>query len=308
MAEASQNMHTLSRLDDALKSVEKERVRCDIRLSHLELQGKDCKDTTIVRDMLLKVEHWIEGRIAILIKSHPAYPWFSRVQGVGPENIAKCLAPIRITPQQGYRKNKETKKVEVVDLPYAETISAVWMFSGVGLDQDHHAIKPPPGQTLPYNAELRTMWWRLASSLLKAGLRQKCSVCGQLVGQKATKDGSPKKHGCKGAEFATIATSQFSRYYLEQKQREVEQYHNKGWKIVPATELPKNKEGKKVEPDGMVSEGHVHARAQRKMIKVFQGCLFLVWRAAEGLPPTKPYAIDKLGHNSLIDPWKMVDR
>jgi len=26
------------------------------------------------------------------------------------------------------------------------------------------------------------------------------------------------------------------------------------------------------------------------------------------LPVTKPYAIDKLGHDSFIDPWSMTDR
>ncbi len=77
---------------------------------------------------------------------------------------------------------------------------------------------------------------------------------------------------------------------------------------MPATKLPKDKNGKRYEPEGIISAGHVHNQALRKMIKLFLACLWLKWREAEGLPVTKPYAIDKLGHNSYIDPWEMVDR
>lgn len=304
-------MDTLSRLDDAEKAIEKERVRHDIRLAHLKLQGKTCEDTAKVRDMLLEVEHWIEGRIAVLIKGHPAYPWFSRVKGVGPENIAKCIGPLRIKPEKAYRKNKETQKLELVDLPYAATISGVWSFSGMAPDKDGKAMRPKEGEVLPYNKELRSMWWRLGSSILKAGLRQKCSKCGQLIGQATIKKmelGKVEEHKCKGAKFTTVATTRFANYYLVQKDKETQRFLNNGGKIVPASELPKNEKAKKYEPDGVMSEGHIHNRALRKMIKLFQGCLFLVWREAEGLPPTKPYAIDKLHHNSYIDPWSLIDQ
>lgn len=308
MNTVSQTMSTLSRLVDTLLAIERERIRCDIRLSHLELQSKTCADTGIVRDQLLVTEHWIEERIATLLQEHPAYLWFSKVKGVGPENIAKCIAPIRIKPEQGFRKNKKTKKLELVDLPFASTISGVWSFSGMGLDEDGKAMKPRKGETLPYNSELRSMWWRLGSSILKAGLRQKCSKCGQLVGQAATKPGSPGEHKCAGAEFTTVATTKFANYYLGEKAKDTQRHLSRGWKIVPAAELPRDSNKKKYEPEGTISEGHIHNRASRKMIKLFQACLFLVWREAEGLPPTKPYAIDKLGHDSMIDPWKMVDR
>lgn len=301
-------MDTLSRLVDSKMSVEKETTRLKIRLSHLKLQGRTCEDTAKVLEMLLGVESFLDIRIADLLKQHPAYPWFSKIKGVGHENMAKCIGPIRIKPSKGYRKNKETKKIELVDLPFASTISGVWSYSGMGLDEDHKVQKPKEGQPLPYNKELRTMWWRLGSSLLQAGLRQKCSKCGKLVGQKATKAGSPNEHKCKGAEFITVATTWFSKYYLKEKSKDTEQWLNKGGKIVPATQLPKDAEGKRYEPPGTMSEGHIHNRALRKMIKMVQAGLFLVWREAEGLPPTKPYAIDKLGHDSMIYPWEMVDR
>lgn len=302
-------MHSISRLVDSLLAIEKERIRCDIRLSHLKLQGSNCEDTATVRDMLLAAEDWIQKRINSLIVLHPAYPWFSLIRGVGTENIAKCIAPIRIKPSQGYRKNKATKKMELVDLPYADHISDVWQFSGVGL-RDGKALRPTPGETLPYNAELRTMWWRLGSSILKSGLRQKCSKCGALVGMKSTKDDAPpdKAHRCPGAEFRAVAISKFAGEYLKAKKMYQERHLAAGGKIVPATQLPKDAEGKRREIDGFMSEGHIHAMALRKMIKLFIACLVLVWREEEGLPETKPYPIDKLGHRSMIDPWSMIDK
>jgi hypothetical protein len=48
--------------------------------------------------------------------------------------------------------------------------------------------------------------------------------------------------------------------------------------------------------------------ALRKMVKLFLACLWLEWRKAEGLPLTKPYAIEQLGHDSFISPEEMCDR
>ena len=299
-------MDTLSRLVDSKMSIEKETTRLKIRMTHLKLQGRTCEDTAKVSEMLLGVESFLDKRIADLLKQHPAYPWFSKIKGVGPENIGKCIGPIRIKPEKGYRKIKKTKKIELVDLPFASTISGVWSYSGMGLDENHKAPKPKEGEPLPYNKELRTMWWRLGSALLQAGLRQKCSKCGKLVGQKSTKEHSRKNHH--GAEFITIGTTWFSNYYLREKAKDIEQWLNKGGKIVPATKLPKDAKGKRYEPPGTMSEGHIHNRALRKMIKMAQAGLFLAWREAEGLPPTRPYAIDKLGHDSMIYHWEMVDR
>jgi hypothetical protein len=296
-------MNALNNLVDAELAIERERVSLDIRLSHLKLQGRDCQDTAETRDKLLEVERWVENRIATILKDHPAYPWFSKVKGIGSENIAKCLSPLRIKAEQGYRKNPKTKQLELIDLPYATTVSDVWAFSGYSVNSDGKAMKPKEGEVLHYNKQLRSMWWRLGSSILKASLRQQCSKCGKLIGQAGI-----DSHTCKDAHFATVATSKFGEYYLKQKARDIDQYINKGWKVVPASELPKDNDGKKYEPEGIISEGHIHNRALRKMIKLFQACLFLTWREAEGLPATKPYPIDILGHNSIIKPWEMTDK
>lgn len=243
-------MDVLSTLVDAALSIEKVRVRTQVRKTHLELDGRNDPETDALYERLVGVEEYVDGRVASIVTSHPAYPWFSKVKGIGKENIAKVVGQI--------------------DILKAPTISALWQFCGYGIENGKALKRTKGGGKLHYNSQLRSMCWRLGSSLLKA----------------------------KG---------NFYDYYNAQKERYLEQCQSQGVKVVPATGLPK-RDGKRYEPDGVISEGHVHNRALRKMIKLFLACLWLSWREAEGLPVTEPYSIGVLKHDSMISPWEMVDR
>lgn len=170
---------------------------------------------------------------------------------------------------KGVGKENVGKVVATMDIERAGTISALWRYAGFSVENGA-APKREKGEKLHYNSQLRPMCWRLGSSLLRA----------------------------KG---------KFYEYYANEKDKYQQKYENQGKSIVPATSLPK-KNGKRYEPEGTISVGHLHNQALRKTIKLFLSCLWLVWREAEGLTVTAPYAIDKLGHNSAIDPWNMVDK
>lgn len=236
-------------LVDALLSVEKQRVAVNVRHSHLKLNDRTDSDTDAVLEQLQGVEDFITRRVAAYVKAHPAQPWFSRVKGIGEENIAKIIG--------------------LVDITRANSVSSLWKFAGFDV-QNGHSPKRQAGQKLSYNSQLRSMCWRVASSLLKAN-------------------------------------GKFYDYYLKEKAAYVARYEREGKKIVKATELPK-KEGKHYEPADMISEGHVHNQALRKMAKLFLSCLWHVWRENEGLPTRVPYAVEYQGHTHIIDPWEMVDR
>lgn len=250
----------------------------------------------LVYKRLVADEEYIDGRIAKLLKDHPAYGWFHRVKGIGRENIGKIVGLVRVAPSDefvcpGKTQDEDGKTVfcknaidkdgrtepplcplcgtQMVDPPYARTISGLWKFSGFDV-VDGHAPKRTAGEKLTYNSQLRSMCWRTGSSLLRV----------------------------KG---------KFYEYYVAEKQKYIQKYVNQGWNIVPASKLPK-KDGKMVEADGFISEGHIHNMALRKMIKRFLACLWLEWRKAEGLPATMPYAIDQLGHDSFVTPDEMTDR
>jgi hypothetical protein len=253
-------MNILSSLVDTALEIEKLRVASQVRISHLAKRGRQDSDTEELHKRLVDLEKYVDGRVAAHLKLHPAYPWFSHVKGVGRENIGKVIGPVRVAPETDDDGN---------ELPYADTISALWKFAGLSVE-DGKAPKRKVGEKLSYNSRLRSMCWRLGSSLLRA----------------------------KG---------KFYEYYLSQKEQYEQRYLNNGVNIVPATSLPK-KDGKKTEGDGYISEGHVHNQALRKTIKLFLACLWLEWREGLGLPVTKPYAIDHLMHVSFIDPAKMKDK
>ena len=242
---------SLTTMVDAALAIEKLRVAAEVRQSHLALQGKQDPETDELHRRLKDLEDFADETVAHLIQGHPAYPWFNRVLGVGRENIGKVVGPI--------------------DIERATTISALWKFAGFSVEDGTAPRRVKGGGKLSYNSQLRSMCWRLGSSLLRA----------------------------KG---------KFYDYYLKEKDKYYQKYQNQGIKIVPATSLPKDKDGKRYKPEGLISEGHVHNQSMRKMIKLFLACLWVIWREAEGLPVTKPYAIDRLGHNSFIEPWGMIDR
>jgi len=278
----------LPTLVDAALAIEKLRVESEVRQSHLALKGKHDPETDELHHRIKDLEDYVDGRVADLIQGQPAYSWFSKVKGMGKENIGKVVG--------------------LIDIEKAEHISSLWKFAGFSVEDGIAPKRRKGGGTLSYNSQLRSMCWRLGSALLKAGLRKQCVNCKLLVGEEKIRKNNGKCPDCGSSDFKTATITKFGTYYLKEKGKYYQRYGNQGVKIVPATSLPKDKGGKRYEPEGMISEGHVHNQAMRKMIKLFLACLWLTWREAEGLPVTKPYAIDQLGHNSYIDPWEMTDR
>lgn len=266
-------MDTLSTLVDATLAIEKVRVRTQVRQSHLKLQGRDDPKTDELLTLLQNTEGVVDGWVATAIKSHPAYGWFSKVKGIGKENIGKVVGQI--------------------DIEKADTISALWKFAGYAPDNGH-AMKRTKGEKLPYNSQLRSMCWRLGGSLLKASGK----FYDYYLEQKTRYQNRYLNEG-----YKIIPTPQGNW---------VCQSCGASWKnkkeITACCENQVIVKAFKEEPPGVIYEGHVHNMALRKMIKLFLACLWLTWREAVKLPVTKPYAIEQLGHSSYIQPSEMTDR
>lgn len=262
-APKQRQLNTLGTVVDTGLSIEKARVALQVRQTHLKNSKRKDKITENLLAQVVGLEESIDKTVSGLLEQHSAYPWFSRVKGIGKENIGKVIG--------------------LVDIEEADTISSLWKFAGYAVDSDGHAPRRVKGKKLEYNSRLRTMCWRLGSSLLRA----------------------------KGKYY---------KYYISQKKTYEERFKNEGYTILPASQLPRMTEVKKGsdgvlqsknkrhEPEKVISEGHIHNMALRKMIKLFLSHLWLVWREAEGLPLTKPYAIDKMKHKSIITPWEMCDK
>ena len=281
----------LRALVEAQLVIEKLRVQSQVRISHLKRRNRSDVETEKLHERIVELEEYVDGTVARLIIAHPAYPWFSRVKGVGKENIGKVVGLIEAFDhyyEQGdsmipgfvnreleiYTVMEGDKAIEkegiwVKGIERLPTISALWKYTGFDVWNGAAPIRVK-GSLTTYNSRLRSMCWRLGSSLLRA-------------------------------------QGKFYNYYLNEKDKEAKRQINKGVEIVPAASLPK-KGSKRYETKQFISEGHVHNRAMRKMIKLFLACLWLVWREAEGLPTTSPYAIGQLGHHSFISPEDMADK
>ena len=270
----NQNLKLLTHMVDTALAVERLRVASEVRQTHLARQNNQDPETDELHRRLKDLEDYVDGRVTDLIKAHPAYPWFSRVKGVGGENIGKVIAPI--------------------DIERAKTISALWKFAGFAVEDGTAPRRVKGGGKLAYNSQLRSMCWRLASSLKRA-------------------------KGC------------FYDYYIKEKEKYSKRFLSQGCKILatpsgkwvcvncgaswgrqrditPCCDSPQIEKKLRQEPPGVIWVGHLDAMAIRKMIKLFLACLWLVWREAEGLPTRNPYAIEKQGHSTIISPWEMLDK
>lgn len=243
-------MKELPFLCQNLYFIQKSRVASQLRVQALRKLGKKCELTEEAFSRYKSFEDWMNKEMRSRIRSHPAYPWFSKVKGIGDLNIGKVVG--------------------FIDIQKAENISKLWRYAGFGVIEGKRE-RPKEGERLHYNKRLKTMCWRLGKSLIRAA--------------------GPYYH-----------------FYKEQKKKITEKLKGDGIKIIPSAKLPKDKRGKKYEPPGTMSVGHVDFMATRKMIKLFLSHLWIKWREAEGLKVTMPYAHDIMGHTDYVDPDCFIEK
>lgn len=94
----------------------------------------------------------------------------------------------------------------------------------------------------------------------------------KVKGEKLTYNPLMRTLCWKLAKSFLMSNSQYVKYYKQRK--EYEKIHHPEF-------TPK----------------HIDARARRYMVKRFLVDLFVRWRELEGLPVSKPYVVDKLGHH-----------
>jgi hypothetical protein len=156
-----------------------------------------------------------------------------------------------------------------VDVTKADSISSLWRFAG----QDPTADRKVKGVKLPYNGRLKTLCWKIGESFVKVSGRE-----GAFYGH----------------WYAKFKSDEVSRnengLYTAQAARELA---NK--KIKDAATKAKLQSGK-------LTDGHLHARAKRRAVKLFLSHYWGEGRAARELPVRAPFAIAVLKHDGTIDP------
>jgi hypothetical protein len=152
-----------------------------------------------------------------------------------------------------------------IDIEKAATISALWKFAGQAPGFDHRK----KGVKLPYNSRLKVLCWKLGDSFVKVS-GKKDAVYGKLYGQFKRDEVSRNENG----------------HYAEAAARELA---SKKFKLDTVTR-------KRLE-QGKLSDGHLHARACRRTVKLFLSHYWLRGREGKGLPVSDPY-IFSVGEHS----------
>jgi hypothetical protein len=154
-----------------------------------------------------------------------------------------------------------------IDVTKAASISSLWRFSG----QDPTADRKVKGQKLAYNGRLKTLCWKIGESFVKVSGRE-----GAFYGK----------------WYAKFKSDEVSRnengLYTAQAARELA---NK--KIKDAATKAKLQSGK-------LTDGHLHARAKRRAVKLFLAHYWGEGRESRGLPVRAPFSIAVLGHDGYI--------
>jgi hypothetical protein len=223
--------------------------------------------------------YWNEERqllktMSDAVMKHPAWPWLSRIKGVGPSLAARLLARL--------------------DVERAPTPSSFWAYCGLATVEGVALRCEVCG-----NVQIVPSGRRVPTSHLAPETKQRCS--GPLTAEAGTggyvRVAQPRpvrgesapydlraKQLCYlvGVSFLRQGDS-YKRYYDDQRSR-----------------LDGRKEG--------WAARRKHLTALRMTEKLFLCHLWLVWREALHLPVTQPYAADRMDGVAWREPWRMVDR
>jgi hypothetical protein len=100
-------------------------------------------------------------------------------------------------------------------------------------------------------------------------------------------------------QFIRQQTSPYAEMYYEEKTKQRATHPEAMCRTcgVPWTECKSKKTHKRE-----FNDGHLHARAMRKVSKILLSHLWLKWRESEGLPVSQPYVQAVMGHTHIIEP------
>lgn len=240
----------------------------------------------------LEYEEKMEKVIEKIVSQHPMWTYFLRgVDGCGPLMSAVILTEFDVTK---------------------ERISMFWKYAGLDVAEDgrgrgryaEHLVdmeytnkdgKQDKRKSITFNPFLKT---KLVGVLAGCFLQQvKYTPTCKEVYDITPEDRRKIKKDASGKEYywVMISEGKYRKIYFDYKHRlENHAVYGVGNDKKRIAEAEKN--GKKYSP-----VGHRNNMAKRYMIKMFVQDLWLAWRECEGLPVTRPYAEEVLGHKHHED-------
>lgn len=236
-------------LVDTYYTLQSNRIRAGNQIRALNESG----EPNMVLDWLFGQSDILETQVKNALdkysKAHPVGEWARSIPGIGPVIAAGLLAHIDITQ--------------------APTVGHIWSYAG--LDPTKEWKK---GQKRPWNADLKTLCWKIGESFVKVSGREN-DIYGKVYQE---------------------------RKAYEQAKNEAGEYADQAAAILEKKKIGKTTDAYKAYIVGKLPPGHIHARAKRYAVKLFLSHLHDVWYRLEfGKPPPLPYPIAHMGHAHVIE-------
>jgi hypothetical protein len=223
---------------DAYYVLQENRMAFAAQTRELQKQGSAHELVALLYDGLYRMEKALKRPLEDYAKSSVAGEWAISQYGIGPVLAAGLSAHIDITK--------------------APTAGSVWRYAG--LDP---TITWEKGQKRPYNAELKTLCWKIGQSFMKFSGKNECFY-GQLYKQDKARRIAKNEAG----DYADFAKS-----------------------ILQKKNFKANQTRSKLE-SGILSDAQIDAQARRFAVKIFLSHYHAVaYQAHHGEPAPRPYII-----------------
>lgn len=163
-----------------------------------------------------------------------------------------------------------------IDISKAPTVGHIWRFAG--LDP---TMKWLPKTKRPWNANLKTLCWKIGESFVKVSGRPS-DFYGKLW---------------------------IERKAIETANNQAGKYAEQAAEILKTKNIGKDTDAYKAYIQGLLPPAHIHARAKRYTVKLFLSHWHAVaYEIHFKEKPPKPYVIEHLGHVDMIvaPNWPMV--
>ena len=264
--------HLLRTLVDMYYDFQSQRIQTQLRIGASQREHLLTEDDlsiygiTTIFENAQAFEKDIEKLIRAQLKNHALYnQYLSRIIGIGPMLSAGLIAYID-------------------DIEKFEHVSSLWQYCGYGMNRYCPKCKKPTYQDVEYET---------GKTAKKLHPLERCPICNtqtnpiiqrRIIGYQSNWNDKLKVLAWKtGTSFVkqTPTRSKYRKLYDKIKAEE--------HKLHPNRIKKKSKT--------LYSDGHLHNRAMRKVVKIFLAHLWQTWRRQKGLETTEPYAKQLLGHS-----------
>ncbi|MGI9301520.1 MAG: hypothetical protein ACR2RB_02275 [Gammaproteobacteria bacterium] len=237
-------------LVDAYYMMQDQRLRAENQVRSLSKTG----EPHVVLDWLSIQSRVLENQVKRALdqysQSHLVGRWSRSHVGIGPVISAGLIAHI--------------------DIEKAPTAGHIWNYAGL-----NPGIKWEKGQRRPWNAELKTLCWKIGTSFIKM-------------------------KGKEGSVYREIYEQHFKTV---EKNNKANKFKTQAAEILKTKKISKITNAYKAYSKGKLPDAHVIARGRRAAVKLFLSHWHhIAFEDHYGKPPPMPYAIAHLAHAHYLEP------